>query len=150
MRDLSPIDHQRHPAILVVVRVRWSERTYRHASSADVNSYSEIKLLASVEGAQVPGKSRHCTTFEYTKEGSSNTKLLEVFDKGCAHRDKTKADDKEWQVKPWAYSLEDDIAGNLNHEVDDVEDGQCPVESVSNQVKIFRHTLNTRIANVRT
>ncbi len=34
-----------------------------------------------------------------------------------------------------------------SQEIDDVEDTQSPVESVPDQVQVFRHTLNSRIAD---
>lgn len=118
-------------------------------SSRDVNTDAEQELVALVEAAQEEGHTRHGTTLKDTQERTGDHEASEILDEGGAQRDEAEAADEKWEVETRSDGLEEDVAGHLDEQVDDVEDGEGPVElDAFHHVEVPGQSLDTRIADV--
>lgn len=119
-----------------------------HARRGDVDADAEEELLALVEGAEVEGEARHGAALEGAEDGPGHEEARVAPDEGGAERHEAEADDQEGEVEPGADALEDDVARDLDGEVDDVEDGQRPVEPQPLEPEVLLHALDPGIADV--
>lgn len=119
-----------------------------HARRRDVDADAEEELLALVEGAQVEGEAWHGAALEHAQDGSRHEEARVAGDEGGAERHEAEADDQAGQVEARAHALEDDVAGDFDEEVDDVEDGQGPVELQPLEVQVSLHALDPGVADV--
>lgn len=71
------------------------------------------------------------------------------MDEGRAHRYQAESHNQGWQVISSSDDLKEDVGWDLDCDIREVEDGECPVEAVSSKVQILLHSLNPRISATR-
>lgn len=120
----------------------------RHARRGDVDADAEEELLALVEGAEVECEPGHGAALEGAEDCPGHEEARVAPDEGGAERHEAEADDQEGEVEPRADALEEDVARDLDGEVDDVEDGQRPVEPEPLEPEVLLHALDPGVADV--
>lgn len=121
-----------------------------HGGRGDVDADAEEELLALVKGAQVKGHAGHGAALEDAEDGARDEQARVGGDEGGAEGDEAEADDEGGEVVARADALEDDVGGDFDEEVDDVEDGEGPVEAGPREVEVLGHALDAGVADVGT
>lgn len=85
------------------------------------------------------------TSFKKTEQSTHSHELSKVLDKSRAKRNQTEPENEEWDPPARTNSFQEDVAGYFDNAVDDIEDGQSPVELISHKIEISPETLNSSI-----
>lgn len=120
----------------------------RHRSGRYIDADAEEQFLALVKGTQVEGHAGHRSALEDTQDGARGEQARVGRHEGGAHGDEAETHHQEGEVETGADTFEDDVGGHFDEEVDDVEDGEGPVEAGAGEVEILGHALDTGVADI--
>ncbi len=115
----------------------------------DVDAHAKEQLVPLVKAAEEEGHPGHSTALEDAQEHAGDHQALKVDRKRSADGHQPKAADQEREVKAPSDAFQENVAGHLDKQVDDVENGERPVETDTLvEVEVDGEALDARIPDV--
>ena len=111
-------------------------------------THSKDHLMSPVEHRQVQYHACQETTLAKAKEEASSKQTVVALHEANAHAYETPREHQARKIMACSHILEEPIAGHVDADVGNIENGQCDVKFVPIELQVLGQAVNARIANI--
>lgn len=124
-----------------------TESTAERSSTVE-QTQSKDHLMSAVEHRQVQYHPSQETTLAKAQEEASSKQTLVALHEADAHADETPCEHQARKIIARSNILEEPIAGHVDADVGNIENGQCDVEFVAVELQVVGQAIDACIADI--